>query len=50
MIKNKGGKMKNSVKIKIGEEFKPSPKLKKVYRIYLISLIIIGILSWLFLL
>ncbi|MEO0262868.1 MAG: PH domain-containing protein [candidate division WOR-3 bacterium] len=38
--------MKENFKIKIGEEFKPSTKLKKIYRIYLLSLIIIGVLSW----
>jgi membrane protein YdbS with pleckstrin-like domain len=33
-------------KQKIGEEFKPSPKLKKLYYIYLISVTIFGILPW----
>lgn len=38
--------MKENFKIKIGEEFKPSPKLKIIYRIYLIFSIITGFLSW----
>jgi len=32
--------------IKVGEEFKPSTELKKLYHIYLLLLILLGILPW----
>ena len=38
--------MKEKLKIKIGEEFKPSPQFKKLYYTYLLLAIILGILWW----
>ena len=38
--------MKEKLKIKIGEEFKPSPQFKKLYYIYFLLAIILGILWW----
>ncbi|MCD6494013.1 MAG: PH domain-containing protein [Archaeoglobaceae archaeon] len=38
--------MREKLKIKIGEEFKPSPQFKKLYYIYLLLAIIFGILWW----
>ncbi len=34
------------MEIKFGEEFKPSPYLKKVYYIYFVITIVVGILTW----
>ena len=33
-------------KIKIGEEFKPAPQFKKLYHIYLMLVILLGVLTW----
>lgn len=38
--------MREKLKIKIGEEFKPSPQFKKLYYIYFLLAIILGILWW----
>lgn len=38
--------MREVLKTKIDEEFKPSPQLKKLYFIYLVLIIFVGILSW----
>jgi hypothetical protein len=38
--------MKEKLKIKIGEEFKPAPQFKKLYYIYLVLVILFGILTW----
>jgi len=38
--------MKEKLKIKIGEEFKPAPQFKKLYYIYLLLAIIFAILWW----
>jgi uncharacterized protein len=38
--------MKEILKTKIGEEFKPAPQFKKLYYIYLLSVILPGILIW----
>ncbi len=38
--------MREKLKIKIGEEFKPSPQFKKLYYIYFLLAIIFGILWW----
>ena len=37
--------MREKLKIKIGEEFKPAPQFKKLYYIYLVLVILIG-LTW----
>jgi hypothetical protein len=38
--------MREKLKIKVGEEFKPAPQLKKCYYIYLIIGILFGVLPW----
>jgi len=38
--------LEGKIEIKIGEEFKPSPKLKTLYYLYFIFAAIPGILSW----
>ncbi len=38
--------MREKLKIKIGEELKPAPQFKKLYYIYLVLLILVGILTW----
>ncbi len=38
--------MREKLKIKIGEEFKPAPQFKKLYYIYLVLVILFGILTW----
>ena len=38
--------MREKLKIKIGEEFKPAPQFKKLYYIYLLLAIIFAILWW----
>lgn len=38
--------MKEILKTKIGEEFKPAPQFKKLYYIYFLSVILPGILLW----
>ncbi len=40
--------MEEKLKIKIDEEFKPSPQLKKLYYIYLALAALIGIFTWYF--
>jgi len=40
--------MREKLKIKIGEEFKPAPQFKKLYYIYLLLAIIFAILWWYF--
>ncbi len=38
--------MEKRLRVKIGEEFKPSPQFKKLYYIYLMLGIILGVLTW----
>ncbi|MBO8183387.1 MAG: PH domain-containing protein [Archaeoglobus sp.] len=38
--------MKEELKIKLGEEFKPAPQFKKLYYIYFVLAVIFGILVW----
>ena len=38
--------MEGKIEVKIGEEFKPSPKLKTLYYLYFILAAIPGVLSW----
>jgi hypothetical protein len=38
--------MREKLKIKIGEEFKPAPQFKKLCYIYLVLVILFGILTW----
>ena len=38
--------MEGKIEIKIGEEFKPSPRMKTLYYLYFILAVILGILTW----
>jgi len=38
--------VEEKLKIKIGEEFKPAPQFKKLYYIYLLLWIFLGVLTW----
>lgn len=38
--------MREKLKIKIGEEFKPVPQFRKLYYIYLTLVILFGVLTW----
>ena len=39
-------KMEDRLKIKVGEEFKPSPRFKRLYYIYLMLGVLFGVLTW----
>ena len=41
-----GDSMKGKLEIRLGEEFKPAPQLKKLYYIYLILGTLLGIFTW----
>ncbi len=38
--------MTKTLKINIGEEFRPAPQVKELYNIYLILGILFGVLTW----
>jgi len=38
--------LEGKIEIRIGEEFKPSPKMKTLYYLYFILAVILGILTW----